>query len=558
MSTIDDGERTENAPAETAAAEPQVVDPNAKVPAYSWYALGVLVLVYVLNFVDRQILSILANDIKADLGVDDAFLGFLYGTAFAIFYALFGIPLGKLADSWHRVRLMTIGLSLWSVMTALSGFAKNAAMLSGARVGVGIGEATASPSAYSLISDWFPARLRATALAIYSSGLYVGGGISLLIGGLIVEQWNAAYPGGGPLGLAGWQAAFIAVGLPGILLAFWVLTLKEPVRGLIDGMPSEPVERPFRGFVEELLQIIPPFTFVGAARRSMPALAINVAGFVGFFFAAWALTALIETGQGFIMGGIASLVPFLDFPISDQWFLLAVGYYAIFSWASALRSRDAETFALTWGSPAFLCTILGYGTVAFLSYATSYWGAPYGERVFEISKSELGLLLGAPAAVTGFLGVVIGGRVADWLFTKMPAGRLYVVMFGLLAPVPIVWVMFTTDSRTVFLVMAAIAQLFASSALGAAAATSQSLVLPRMRGVATATFFLATTLVGLALGPYLAGLISAKAGEDLGLGMLSLLWIAPIGVVLLFFAFRLVPAAQERVIAMGRGEPTAG
>jgi len=514
------------------------VDPNASVPAYSWYALGVLVLVYVLNFVDRQILSILANDIKADLGVDDA---------------LFGIPLGKLADSWHRVRLMTIGLGLWSVMTALSGFSKNAAMLSGARVGVGIGEATASPSAYSLISDWFPARLRATALAIYSSGLYVGGGISLVIGGLIVENWNQAYPDGGPLGLAGWQAAFIAVGLPGILLAVWVLTLKEPVRGLIDGMPSEPVERPFRGFFEELLQIIPPFTFLGAARRSPAALAVNVASFVGFFFAAWLLTVLLDSGQGFIMGAIASGLPFLDFPISDQWFLLAVGYYAIFSWASALRSRDAETFALTWGSPAFLCTILGYGTVAFLSYATSYWGAPYGERVFEISKSELGLLLGAPAAVTGFLGVVIGGRVADWLFTKMPAGRLFVVMFGLLAPVPVVWVMFTTDDRTVFLMMAAIAQLFASSALGAAAATSQSLVLPRMRGVATATFFLATTLVGLALGPYLAGLVSAKADGDLGLGMLSLLWIAPIGVVLLLVALKLVPAAQERVVAMGAG-----
>ncbi|MBO80738.1 MFS transporter [Citromicrobium bathyomarinum] len=536
-----------------AAADAQVPNPDAPVPAYSWYALGVLVLVYVLNFVDRQILSILANDIKADLGVDDAFLGFLYGTAFAIFYSLFGIPLGKLADSWHRVRLMTIGLGLWSIMTALSGFAKNAAMLSGARVGVGIGEATASPSAYSLISDWFPARLRATALAIYSSGLYVGGGISLVIGGLIVENWNESFPDGGPLGLAGWQAAFIAVGLPGILLAVWVLTLKEPVRGLIDGMPSKPVERPFRGFFEELLQIIPPFTFVGAARRSAAALAFNVLGFAGFFFAAWLITSLVQSGQGFIMGAIAARVPFLDVAISDQWFLLAIGYYAIFSWASALRSRDAETFALTWGSPAFLCTILGYGTVAFLSYATSYWGAPYGERVFEISKSELGLLLGAPAAVTGFLGVVLGGRVADWLFTKMPAGRLYVVLFGLLAPIPVIWVMFTTEDRTVFLIMAALAQLFASSALGGAAATSQSLVLPRMRGVATATFFLATTLVGLALGPYLAGLVSAKAGEDLGLGMLSLLWIAPIGVVLLLFAFKLVPAAQERVLAMGQG-----
>ena len=121
---------------------------------------------------------------------------------------------------------------------ALSGFAKNATTLTVARIGVGVGEATASPSAYSLISDWFPARLRATALAIYSSGLYIGGGISLLIGGLIVENWNAAYPGGGPLGLVGWQAAFLAVGIPGLVLALWVLTLREPVRGAIDGLPT--------------------------------------------------------------------------------------------------------------------------------------------------------------------------------------------------------------------------------------------------------------------------------------------------------------------------------
>jgi MFS family permease len=197
---------------------------NDKASGYAWYGLGVLFFVYILNFVDRQILSILANDIKADLGLTDSELGFLYGTAFAVFYALFGIPLGKLADNWNRVKLMSIGLGLWSMMTALSGFSKNGTMLTGARIGVGVGEATASPCAYSLISDWFPKRMRATALAIYSAGLYIGAGISLLIGALVVERWNAAYPGGGPLGLVGWQAAFLVVGIPGMILALIVRT----------------------------------------------------------------------------------------------------------------------------------------------------------------------------------------------------------------------------------------------------------------------------------------------------------------------------------------------
>jgi len=310
---------------DTRVAEPAAAaDPNAPVPAYSWYALSILVLIYLLNFVDRQILSILANDIKADLGVDDEFLGFLYGTAFAVFYSLFGIPLGKLADSWKRVRLMSLGLALWSSMTAFSGFARDAATLTGARIGVGVGEATASPSAYSLISDWFPARLRATALAIYSSGLYIGGGVSLVIGGLIVENWNAAYPGGGPLGLSGWQAAFVAVGLPGLLLALWVLTLREPVRGAIDGMPTPENPHPFREFFNELVQVIPPLTLIGAARQGTRALLLNLAGAAFFAALAWAL--YVWTG------------------VVEQWVFLGVGYYAVFSWATSLKTRDAPTF----------------------------------------------------------------------------------------------------------------------------------------------------------------------------------------------------------------------
>jgi MFS family permease len=122
---------------------------------YARYVLLVLIVVYVFNFIDRQIISILAEEIKADLGIGDAEIGFLYGTAFAIFYAVFGIPLGKLADVWNRKSLIAIGLSFWSLMTALSGFAKNYTALAACRFGVGVGEASATPAAFSMLSDYF-------------------------------------------------------------------------------------------------------------------------------------------------------------------------------------------------------------------------------------------------------------------------------------------------------------------------------------------------------------------------------------------------------------------
>ena len=517
---------------ETNAAEPANQDTVLeKVPAYSWYALSILVVVYVLNFVDRNIISILAEDIKADLGLRDDQIGFLYGTAFGVFYALFGIPLGKLADNWHRVRLMSAGLAIWSAFTALSGFAKNFTMLSVARVGVGVGEATASPSAYSLISDWFPKKMRATALAIYSSGLYIGGGVSLLIGGAIVERWNAAYPVDAPLGLAGWQAAFIIVGLPGILLACLVFTLREPLRGQSEGIFTPPPKDPFQGFFRELVAVIPPFTLIGAAQAGRRGLIINLAG------------ALVI---GAIAYGLARLTN-----NNVQWGAVGVGYYAIFSWASTLKRRDAPTFTLIWGTPAFLTTILGYGMVAFMSYAASFWAAPYAIRILGEAPSVAGWWIGGPGALGGFLGVIIGGRVADWLRERNPAGRLIVVAFGLVGAAPFLFVMFTTTDPTIFYICAFLQSLFGSSALGGAAATTQDLVLPRMRGTATATFFLATTLVGLALGPYMAGQVSTVT-ESLSTGGLSLLVAVPIGLIMLFIAYRSVPKAERSLIDRAR------
>lgn len=512
-----------------------IAEGEQRASRYAWYVLSILFLVYILNFVDRQVISILAEDIKRDLHLKDEDLGFLYGTAFGVFYSLFGIPLGRLADSWHRGRLMTVGLALWSLMTALSGFSRSGGQLAAARIGVGIGEATASPAAYSLISDYFPKRLRATALSIYSAGLYVGGGCSLLIGGLIVQGWNRAYPGGGPLGLVGWQAAFLAVGIPGLLVAIWLATLKEPIRGAVEGLP--PPDRhpaPFRAFFAELMTIIPPLTLIGAARRGARALLVNLAGLA---IVVAVVAALIAAGEP-----------------KPQWFAIGIGVYAVFSWASALRQRDPATFALIIGTPAFLCTVVAYGLNAFLSYAATFWAAPYALRTLGETPAHAGFLIGGSGALAGVLGVTLGGVVADRLRRTNPAGRLIVVLFGAVVPAPFLAVAFTASSLWVFYPSLFLTLITASCALGSAAATTQDLVLPRMRGTATATFFIGTTLLGLALGPYMAGRLSTLSGS-LSTGMLALLLTVPITVAAALAAYRMVPRAEasreERARAVG-------
>ena len=503
---------------------------------YANYVLGVLLLVYMLNFIDRQILSILAGDIKRDLHLNDDDIGFLYGTAFGVFYSLFGIPIGRLADNWNRVRLITIGLALWSAMTALSGLSRSGVQLALARVGVGIGEATASPCAYSLLSDYFPKDRRATALAIYSSGIFIGGGLSLGIGGLVVGHWNAAFPGGGPFGLVGWQAAFMAVGIPGLLLALWVATLREPIRGQSDGIITPTSPTPFTDFFGELVTIIPPFTLIGAARRGPVALMINLIVATLAVVIAWALIT--------VTGSIA------------QWIAVGIGAYAVFSWASALRARDPATFALIWRTPSFIQVTIGYGLIAFVSYGIAAFGPLYAESVLHESKPAIGFWLGGGAAAGGFLGIVSGGRLSDALRKRRANGRLFVIILGAAGPVIPVIIAYTTTSVPVFYVTSLIAATLAPAALGAAAATSQDLVLPRMRGTATATFFIGTALIGLALGPYLAGFVSKVSGS-LSTGVLSLLAVAPVSLLMLLLAMRSVPEAEATAVARARqaGEP---
>ena len=530
---------------ETAPAAPPAAPPP-HIGAYAWYALFVLVLVYIVNFIDRQILSILVGDIKRDLQVSDAQIGFLYGTAFAVFYALFGIPLGRLADSWYRGRLMAMGLALWSSMTALSGFANSFGVLAAARIGVGIGEASASPAAYSMISDRFPKERRATALSIYSSGLYIGGALSLPIGGFVVSRWNAAYPDAAlaPLGLAGWQAAFLAVGLPGLLLALWVLTLREPQRGASDGLP-QPVVRPnaWRDFGRELIAILPPLTLFNVAR--IPgALKTNLMFLALVLVVGYGLYRL--TGDG------------------PQWSAYGLGVYAIFSWVQSLKHRDLPAYRLIWGSPIVVLLAISFGSISFVTYATSFWIPPYVEEHFYgggqaaaryigglSAKEEIGFILGWSAALSAALGVILGGYLSDRWRQHDPRGRLFVNMISVIVPIPLVAFMLSTENLTAFYWVNPVAHVFASAWVGAAVATLQDVVLPRMRATAGATYILGTTMVGLALGPYYAGKMSVLTGS-LPTGIAALYLMPPLTLIGLWIGSRHIARIEATKVDRAR------
>ncbi|MGR8919387.1 MAG: spinster family MFS transporter [Gammaproteobacteria bacterium] len=464
---------------------------------YSWYVLCVLVLVYVFNFIDRQILSILNEDIKADLGLTDAHMGFLYGTAFAVFYAVFGIPLGRLADMWVRRKMIALGLFFWSLMTALSGTARGFGSLAAFRIGVGVGESSASPAAISMLGDYFPPRLRATAVAVYSSGIYVGAGIGMLIGGQIVDRWNRTYEhAAAPFGLVGWQAAFFAVGLPGLALALWVWTLREPVRGQSEGLPAPPPHpAPFRELMHELGAVIPPLTVISLWR-------LGGAGQVALNL----VTAGVCAGSGYL------LTDLLGSPA--QWAALGIGVYAFFSWVQSLRLRDYAAFRMIYCCPALVFGMLGFSWCAFVGYGAGYWAAPYFIRVHGESASTVGTVLGLTSMTAGWLGVTLGGVFSDWFRARNANARLYCGMLTALVSTPCALVVFTTGSVELAYAMN-FAFTFASSAwIGSAVALVNELVVPRMRATVSASWILTATFIGLALGPYSIGQLSTSLSAD--------------------------------------------
>lgn len=278
---------------------------------YPFYVLGVLFCVNVLNLADRQVVYILFPLIKADLKFTDTQLGALGALPFALFYSLMGLPLGWLADRWHRVRLITIGLIVWSGLTTLSGMARGFWSLFVVRVGVGIGESSCAPAGQTILSDYFPPAKRSTILAAFNCGVPIGHGLGLYLGGYIAQHW-------------GWRWAFYLLGIPGLLLALVVATLREPMRGQMEEQLKPPPAAGAPHAIKRLLAVI----------RATPTLRWHFAGMamIGFAVngaAVWLPTFLVRvrgmtveaageiSGLSAIVAGL--LGTFLGGVLADRW-----------------------------------------------------------------------------------------------------------------------------------------------------------------------------------------------------------------------------------------------
>lgn len=382
----------------------------ASKPWYKWYALGVLTLVYLSSHVDRQIMAIVLEPVKQDLGASDTQMGFLVGLTFAIFYATLGMPLAMLADRVNRRNIIAAAVTIWSAMTVVCGYTNSFIQLAFARIGVGVGEAGSSPPSHSIISDLFPLEQRATAMGIYGLGVALGILVAFLAGGWITEHY-------------GWRMAFIALGFPGLILAALVyFTTIEPERGA-----TEAVKRP--------TQQAPRF--------------LEVWGHM------WRVKSLRHLSLGAAVAGIVG--------------------YGLILWI-----------------PAFLM------------------------RTHGMSPSEVGLAIALIYGIFGGLGSFTMARLADVLGRRDERWRIWLAALTKAAYVPLMAGMFIVDDVRIALALYIIPAFFSNAFMAPTFALVQSLVTVRMRALASSILLFVLNLVGMGLGPQLAGVLSDVLSPSFG------------------------------------------
>jgi len=371
--------------------EPAVPAVPERVPAYSWYALAVLTLVYVLNFLDRTLIFILFTPIKKEMAFSDLQLALLGTTSFVIFYTLLGIPFGRMADRAVRKNMIAGGLAVWSLFSGLTGFAKGFWAMFFCRLMVGVGEATLGPAALSLLSDYFPPRIRATVQGVYSSGIAIGSGLAFFLGGWIGQNY-------------GWRWAFYFLGFPGLLLAVVVFFLREQKRGQTEVAAVRYTSKDWK----ILFRSVPlRYLYLGYA---LFGLASNNLGIwvPSFFVRAHGMSlALIGTVAGILSIVVGVPVTIFGGYASDRFRRFGKGGRMLFSTCAALVSVPLWLVLLFIDSAALLLIL------NFVLFALALsWLGPAAADVHDIAGPHLrGLGIGIFYSTVNIVAYGIGSPV---------------------------------------------------------------------------------------------------------------------------------------------------
>lgn len=528
---------------------------------YRGIVMLLLFLVYAFNFLDRQIISILAIPIKEELGLSDEQLGLLGGIAFALLYSTLGVPIAWFADRMNRTWIMTIALTVWSGFTAISGFAQNFTQLFLARVGVGVGEAGGVAPAYTIIADYHPPAERARALAIYSLGIPVGSAFGVIAGSQIA--------GGGISDALDWRAAFVIVGLAGIVLApIFKLVVREPKRGQFDVTPPRPAQADaqiaaysprkvrilsiagaFLFALPSLLSLFNMLVFGATTIQSVPVLlgAALVGGISGWMAGVW----VGRQSQAVpLMLGLALLMP-LSAVVA--WGIPALGGAGFSASATGWLIGHAVAGALLGGffvafrefmslaleKPSFWLMILGASASSMMGYGVFFWLPSFFARSFQLSLTETGWLFGGVLFVAGSLGIFLGGVMGDLMGKSKRSAFATVPAFAFLLSAPLYWAGILAPSPLMATIILFVPTALGLAWLGPVLSAFQHLMPPHMRTSASSVFLLINNLLGIGGGVYVLGRISTVLQPTFGDGSLriSIVIGASLYLVAAFFMF---------------------
>ena len=500
---------------------------------YGWYALTLVSAAQTMSLLDRQILSILATDIREDLGIGDAELGLLYGTVFALFYALFSLPLGRLVDGWNRTKLLGICLAVWSFFAGLAAFAQGFLLLAISRLGVGIGEGATQPAANSIIFDALPKSRRGIGMAGLGVGLALGLGLSMALGGVVAQWWNGLYPdGNAPLGFAGWQFAFIVAAIPGFPLAYLIYRLAEPVRGGMDGIVAKEDPAPFKASADVLGSVVPGTNWYYLWRRDAGAKQW-ITNFVGLAVILGFCALMVAITQDFSPRPPIAVGSGID-PHVLQWAVIGFGAFVVLNLFQSFKLTDRPTYNVVVRSPALLMLMAVGGLQTAINYGVMGFTPSLLIRDFGLTTAQAGVQFGLLSAGLGVIGPLIAGPLSDWLTAKMGGKGMVILMMAslLISPIFGIWA-YSADNAGDFYLRFIMYSLILTLWLPPAYALMLGLVLPRMRGITFSTYMIIQTLLGLGLGPYFVGIVSDQNGGDLGQAIISINLVVPVIAILM-------------------------